>query len=90
MAAAAAGAVALNIALNLWGLVELEKLAYAASLTPFIPAGVKEYSREEALRILREAPTPMRGGGESGKRWGEGEACGALGVVEGVDYAEAV
>ena len=35
MAAAAAGAVALSTALNMWGLVELEKLAYAASLTPF-------------------------------------------------------
>jgi hypothetical protein len=58
MTAAATGAVALNIALNLWGLVELEKLAYAASLAPFIPAGVKEHLREEALRILREAPDP--------------------------------
>jgi hypothetical protein len=37
MAAAAAGVVALSAALNLWGLVEMEKLAYAASLTPFIP-----------------------------------------------------
>jgi ABC-type transporter lipoprotein component MlaA len=58
MAAVAAGAVALGVALNLWGLVELEKLAYAASLTPFIPAGVKEYSREEAFNILRSAPDP--------------------------------
>jgi hypothetical protein len=57
-AAVAAGAVALSAALNLWGLVELEKLAYVASLTPFVAAGVKEYSREEALRILREAPDP--------------------------------
>ena len=30
MAAVAAGVVALSVALNLWGLVELEKLAYAA------------------------------------------------------------
>jgi len=30
MTAVAAGAVALSAALNLWGLVELEKLAYAA------------------------------------------------------------
>jgi ABC-type nitrate/sulfonate/bicarbonate transport system substrate-binding protein len=51
MAAVAAGVVALSVALNLWGLVELEKLAYAASLTPFIPAGVKEYSREEVFNI---------------------------------------
>jgi hypothetical protein len=58
MAAVAAGAIALSAALNLWGLVEMEKLAYAASLTPFIPAGVKEYSREEVFRILREASDP--------------------------------
>jgi hypothetical protein len=38
MAAVAAGVVALATALNLWGLVELEKLAYAASPSPFIPA----------------------------------------------------
>jgi len=44
--AVAAGAVVLAAALNLWGMTELEKLAYAASLTPFIPAGVKKYSRE--------------------------------------------
>jgi len=58
MAAVAAGAVALSAALNMWGLVELEKLAYAASLTPFIAAGVKEYSREEVFKMLREAPDP--------------------------------
>jgi len=54
MAAAAAGTVALGVALNLWGLVELEKLAYAASLTPFVAAGVQEYSREEVFNILKE------------------------------------
>jgi len=58
MAAVAAGVIALNIALDMWGLVELEKLAYATSLTPFIPAGVKEHLREETLRILRSAPDP--------------------------------
>jgi len=58
MAAAAAGAVALSASLNMWGLVELDKLAYAASLAPFIPAGVKEYSREEAFKVLREASDP--------------------------------
>jgi hypothetical protein len=58
MAAVTAGVVALSAALNMWGLVELERLAYAASLTPFIPAGVKEYSREEVFKILREAPDP--------------------------------
>jgi hypothetical protein len=57
MATVAAGMVALNMALDMWGLVELEKLAYAASLTPFIPAGVKEYSREEVFKMLK-APDP--------------------------------
>jgi hypothetical protein len=36
MAAVAAGAVALSVALNIWGLVELEKLAHAASAAPFV------------------------------------------------------
>ncbi|MFZ8840331.1 MAG: PaRep2b protein, partial [Pyrobaculum sp.] len=58
MAAVAAGAIALSTALNLWGLVELEKLAYAASLTPFVPAGVKEYSRQEVFNILKNEPDP--------------------------------
>jgi len=58
MAAVAAGAVALATALNLWGLIELDKLAYAASLPPFVVAGVKKSSREEAFKILREAPGP--------------------------------
>ncbi len=59
MAAAAAGVIALNIALDMWGLVELEKLAhFAMGMPPFIPAGVKEHLREEALRILRETPDP--------------------------------
>jgi hypothetical protein len=57
MAAVAAGAVALATALNMWGLVELERLAYAAALTPFVPAGVKEYSREEVFNMLK-APDP--------------------------------
>jgi len=51
MAVVAAGVVALSVALNMWGLIELGKLAHAASLMPFVAAGVKEYSREEALRI---------------------------------------
>ena len=58
MAAAAAGVVVLSAALNMWGLVELDKLAYAASLSPFIPASVEKYSREEAFKVLREAPDP--------------------------------
>ncbi len=58
MAAVAAGVIALAAALNIWGLVELEKLAYAASLTPFVAAGVKEYSREEVFKMLKEASDP--------------------------------
>jgi hypothetical protein len=58
MAAVAAGVIALSAALNMWGMIELEKLAYAASLTPFAAAGVKEYSREEVFKILREVPDP--------------------------------
>jgi len=58
MTAVAAGVIALSVALDMWSLIELDKLAYAASLTTFIPAGVKEYSREEAFKILREAPDP--------------------------------
>jgi hypothetical protein len=58
MAAVTAGAVALSTALNIWGLIELDKLAYAASLTPFVAAGVKEYSREEAFNILKNESNP--------------------------------
>jgi hypothetical protein len=57
MAVAAAGAIALSAALNLWGMIELEKLAYAASLAPFVSAGVREYSREEVFNMLK-GPDP--------------------------------
>ncbi len=50
MVAVAAGAVALSIALNLWGLVELEKLAYTASLTPFF-AGLADAGGKAAERF---------------------------------------
>jgi hypothetical protein len=50
MAAVAAGVVALAAALNMWGLVELEKLAYAASLTPFF-AGWTETGGKAAERF---------------------------------------
>jgi hypothetical protein len=73
MAAVAAGAVALSAALDMWGLVELEKLAYAASLSPFIPAGVEKYSREEAFKILREAPDPYERFKEIAKAANAGE-----------------
>jgi tetratricopeptide (TPR) repeat protein len=58
MAAVSVGVIALATALNLWGLIELDKLAYAASLTPFVPAGVKEYSREEVFNVLKNDPDP--------------------------------
>jgi hypothetical protein len=50
MTAVAAGVVALAAALNIWGLVELEKLAYAASLTPFF-AGRTETGGKAAERF---------------------------------------
>ena len=56
MAAVAAGVVALGVALNLWGLVELEKLAYAAPAA-FVAAGVKVDERRvvEVVRLAEEA-----------------------------------
>jgi hypothetical protein len=48
--AAAAGVVALAAALNLWGLVELEKLAYAASAAPFF-AGLADAGGRAAERF---------------------------------------
>jgi hypothetical protein len=55
MAAVAAGVVALAAALNLWGLVELEKLAYAASLMPFFPGRTKTGGKAaERFRSLAE------------------------------------
>jgi len=74
----AAGAVALGVALNMWGLIELDKLAYAASLTPFVAAGVKEYSREEAFKILREAPDPY----EKFKEIAKAANAGGIGLAE--------
>jgi hypothetical protein len=46
----AAGAVALSAALNLWGLVELDKLAYAASLTPFVSGLALRWMKERLPR----------------------------------------
>jgi hypothetical protein len=69
MAAGAAGVVALGVALNLWGLEELEKLAYAASAAPFVAAGVKTDERKvaEVVRLaegaLGKTPTLVPGGG---------------------------
>jgi len=50
MAAVAAGVVALSAALNLWGLVELEKLAYAAVGAPFV-AGLADAGGRAAERF---------------------------------------
>jgi hypothetical protein len=68
MAAVAAGVIALGVALNLWGLVELEKLAYAVS-APFVAAGVKADERKvaEVVRLaegaLGKLPALAPGGG---------------------------
>jgi hypothetical protein len=53
MATGAAGVIALSAALNLWGLEELEKLAYAAS-APFVAARVKVDERRvaEVVRLV--------------------------------------
>jgi len=74
MAAAAAKAVALSAALNMWGLVEMEKLAHFAMGTPpFVSGGVGEYSREEVFNILKNGPDPyekfkeMAGDANAGK-----------------------
>jgi hypothetical protein len=50
MAVVSAVVMALSAALNLWGLVELEKLAYAASLTPFV-AGLADARGRAAERF---------------------------------------
>jgi len=50
MAAAAAGMVALSAASNLWGLVEMEKLAHAASAAPFV-AGLADARGRAAERF---------------------------------------
>jgi hypothetical protein len=51
MAAVAAGAIVLAAALNLWGLVELEKLAYAAVGAPPFVAGLAETGGRAAERF---------------------------------------
>jgi hypothetical protein len=49
MAAVTAGAVTLATALNLWGLIELEKLAYAASVAGLAETGGKAAERFSAV-----------------------------------------
>jgi hypothetical protein len=51
MAAVAAGAVALSAALNMWGLVELEKLAHAAMGAPPFFAGLVDAGGRAAERF---------------------------------------
>jgi hypothetical protein len=50
MAAVTAGAITLSAALNIWGLIELEKLAYAASAAPFV-AGLADAGGKAAERF---------------------------------------
>jgi tetratricopeptide (TPR) repeat protein len=50
MAAVAAGAVALSVALNMWGMIELEKLAHAAVGAPFF-AGLADAGGRAAERF---------------------------------------
>ena len=59
-AAVAAGLIAASAAMNLWGLIELGRLAYAASLMPFAALGGVEYSREDAFRLIKGAPDPYK------------------------------
>ncbi len=54
MAAVAAGAVALSAALNMWGLVELEKLAYAASAPFFVGLADAGGRAAERFRVVAE------------------------------------
>jgi len=51
MAAVAAGIIALSVALNLWGLVELEKLAHAAVGMPPFVAGLADAGGKAAERF---------------------------------------
>jgi uncharacterized protein involved in tolerance to divalent cations len=60
MAAVAAGAVVLSAALNIWGMIELEKLAHAAVGAPFV-AGLADAGGKAAERF--------RALGERYERW---------------------
>jgi hypothetical protein len=50
MAAVAAGVIALGVALNMWGMIELEKLAHAAVGAPFV-AGLADAGGKAAERF---------------------------------------
>jgi hypothetical protein len=86
-AAVTAGAITLSTALNLWGLVELEKLAYAAVGASFVAAGVKVDERKvaEVVRLaegaLGKTPTLVPGGGALSaevERWVAGLRSGEV------------
>ena len=51
MTAVAAGVIALSVALDMWSLIELDKLAYAASLTTFIPPASRSTLERRRLRF---------------------------------------
>jgi hypothetical protein len=84
MAAVAAGVVALSAALNLWGLVELGRLAYAAVGAPFVAAGVKADERRagEVVRlvevVLGGALVPGGGASAEVERWVAGLRSGEV------------
>jgi len=70
MAAVTAGVIALGVALNMWGLVEMEKLArFDVGIPPFVVAGVKVNERmvAEVVRLaegaLGRSPALVPGGG---------------------------
>jgi len=100
-AAVAAGVIALGVALNMWGVIELEKLAYAAS-APFVAAGVKVDERKvaEVVRLaegaLGEALVPGGGVLAEVERWlaglrsGEVKAAVASAVKELEKWLRAV
>ncbi len=67
MAAVAAGAVALAAALNLWGLVELEKLAHAAMGAPPFFAGLADTGGKAADRFRAVYERWRVGGNEKQK-----------------------
>ncbi len=60
LTAVMAGLIALSAAVNLWGLIELGRLAHAASLMPFAAFGGVEESREDVLKLLKGAPDPYK------------------------------
>ncbi len=85
----AAGAIALGVALNLCGAIELEKLAHAAVGASFVAAGVKVVERRvaEVVRLVEGAlgktPTLVPGSGvlTEVERWVAGLRSGEVKVA---------